>query len=79
MEITKIERFKVLDKEFPTPEGAMDHVEDRIHRHVQAMLDESGALARSSIKAAEYILKHRKELAMLLSIQPYKEDDDENR
>lgn len=74
MEIERIERYTVLGKEFQTPEKAMDHVEDRIHSHVQAMLNESGALARSSIKAAEYILKHRKELAMLLAVEPYKDE-----
>ena len=75
MKIVKVEYYRVAGQEFDTSEKAMEHVEGLIHKHVQNMLNESGALAKSSIAACEYILKHRKVLAELLSVEPYQERD----
>jgi hypothetical protein len=74
MEIKRIIKYEVEGREFSSLEKATEYIDSRVHKHVQHMLYESEAMAKSSIKATEYLLKHRKIIAELLSVQLPQED-----
>lgn len=78
MNIIPVTRYSWNGVEFSSKEKAMDHVENLILNHVQNMLNASGAPARATIPAMEYMLKHKAELAMLLGVKVVEVDEEDD-
>jgi hypothetical protein len=67
--IEKVTRFRVGDREFQSPEKAIDFIEDQVNRKLQALLIEKGFSASECLKITLSILEKRHEFADLLGYE----------